>query len=142
MLKLLRSEGYSAAVVEKWNPWAGPRRPMRQPCGCMVEKAVGVRQDLWGFVDIVAVRPDKTGTLYVQSTVAARLADHLRTALAKPELKALLEARNRFECHGWIKRPKTKTRPRERWEVVRREIVLTTSKAQPYEIREIEEEPF
>lgn len=41
-LRYLREQGYLPAVVEKWNPHAH------------------VRQDLFGFVDIVAVRRDET----------------------------------------------------------------------------------
>jgi len=56
-LKLLRDRGYIAAVVERWNPYAR------------------IRQDLFGFIDIIAVNDGDT--LAVQATsdsnVAARI---------------------------------------------------------------------
>lgn len=82
-LKALRAAGYTAVVVEKWN--AHIRR----------------RQDLFGFIDILALRDGET--LAVQTTsgsnVAARvakIADHENTA-------AVRKAGWRIEVHGWRK---------------------------------------
>lgn len=62
-LAYLRAEGYTVAITEHWNQWA--RR----------------RVDLWGFVDVLALRENET--LAVQCTsdsnVSARvkkIADH------------------------------------------------------------------
>ena len=82
-LKYLREQGYFAVVTEKWNPFAH------------------IRQDLFGIVDVLAVRRGET--LGVQCTsndnVAARvnkIADHEST----PRLR---EAGWRLEVHGWTK---------------------------------------
>ena len=48
-LTRLRELGFTAAVVERWNPYAR------------------IRQDLFGFVDLVAVHPDLGYTLYIQT---------------------------------------------------------------------------
>lgn len=84
-LKLLRADGWTAATVEKWNPH------------------VKIRQDLWGFGDLLAFRGNEV--LIVQTTsgsnVAARIAkirlipaaDHW---MASPTRKLLI--------HGWSKR--------------------------------------
>lgn len=50
-LRHLRHEGLEAAIVEKFNPYAGK---------------FGQRQDMFGFIDIVALCP-KRGILGVQS---------------------------------------------------------------------------
>lgn len=82
-LKYLRSLGYRATVTERWNPFAK------------------IRQDLFGIIDVLAVRPGET--LGVQCTsntnVSARvnkIADHEST----PKLR---EAGWRLEVHGWTK---------------------------------------
>jgi hypothetical protein len=97
----LRAEGYPAAVCEKWNPHTR------------------VRQDLFGFADLVAVRADLPGVLAVQTTTTSHQADRLAKALALPALKVFLAAGNRLEIHGWLKRKKTR-----RWELTRRAVSL------------------
>jgi len=57
-LRYLRNEGYQAAVVEKWNPHAR------------------IRQDLFGFIDVVAVREGET--LAVQATSYANTSARVR----------------------------------------------------------------
>jgi hypothetical protein len=96
-LAWLRAEGYTAVVCERWNPHAR------------------VRQDLFGFADLMAVRADVPGVLAVQTTTTAHQADRLAKALALPALKVFLEAGNRLEIHGWLKRKTTR-----RWELTRR----------------------
>jgi hypothetical protein len=50
-LRLLREQGAICEVVEKFNPHVGP---------------YGIRQDLFGFIDIIALMPGK-GILAIQS---------------------------------------------------------------------------
>ena len=103
-LALLRQEGWTAAVVERWNPHAG------------------VRQDLFGFADLVAVRAGRPGVLAVQVTTGSHQAARLRKALGVPALRAWLAAGNRFEVHGWAKAgPRG---GRETWQVHRRPVRL------------------
>lgn len=53
-LKKLRSEGWLCGITEHWN------------------SHISIRQDLFGFIDIIAVRGDMT--LAVQSTVGGEVA--------------------------------------------------------------------
>jgi hypothetical protein len=55
-MKALRKKGFTCAIVEKWNPYA-----KRGP------EAFGIRQDLFGFIDILALDWSK-GVIGVQST--------------------------------------------------------------------------
>ena len=55
-LEYLREQGYHCEVVEKWNPWKR------------------VRQDLWGWCDILAIRRDEVLAVQVTSSgVSTRL---------------------------------------------------------------------
>mgnify|MGYP005820298399 CR=1 FL=1 len=104
-LKALRDGGWIAQVVEKWIPV--PAHP-----------AGGVRKDLFGFIDIVAIRGNVT--LGVQACrandIPARLAK-IRETKAELEgvevlaLPLVLEAGWRVEVHGWL-RPNNASR---RW---------------------------
>ncbi|MGH8118342.1 MAG: hypothetical protein ACREPY_18435 [Rhodanobacteraceae bacterium] len=80
-LTALRSDGWTAEVVERWNPHAR------------------VRHDLFHVADILAVRGPATLAVQVKagSCVAARVAK-LR---ASPALPLLLMAGWRIEIHGW-----------------------------------------
>ena len=103
-LKLLREEGYTAQVVERWNMFAKRRI------------------DLFGFIDIVAVHPKKTGILGVQTTSRANQSTRLIKSRDCKTLEPWLQAQNSFEVHGWAKngpRGKLKT-----WQVVRSPIKL------------------
>ena len=50
-LRELKQQGRKAAVVEKWNAYAGPH---------------GLRQDLFGIIDIIALDPER-GVVGIQS---------------------------------------------------------------------------
>ena len=84
-LALLRERGYLCAIVEKWNPY------------------VRIRQDLWGFADILAIKGDES--LLVQTTsgsnVSARLAkieNNVQAAMWK------CSPNRKIVVHGWAKR--------------------------------------
>ena len=82
-LEYLREQGYHCEIVEKWNPW---RR---------------VRQDLWGWCDILAIRRDEVLAVQVTSSgVAARI----RKIQESDTVAKVREAGIRIECHGWTKR--------------------------------------
>lgn len=72
------------AVVEHWNPHAQ------------------VRQDLFQIIDVLAVGP--AGTLAVQTTTAAHVADRIRKVAEHSNLGPLLEAGWTVRAHGWAKR--------------------------------------
>jgi hypothetical protein len=71
-------------VVERWNPHAQ------------------IRQDLFGFVDVIAVRPGET--LAVQTTTAANVSTRIRKIADHPNLPALREAEWTIRVHGWAKK--------------------------------------
>jgi hypothetical protein len=82
----LRRHGYIAAVVEHWNPWAK------------------IRQDLYGFMDVLAVKAGETGVLGVQCTTSSNALSRLRKAKESPVLAVWLASSNQFEVWGWAKR--------------------------------------
>jgi len=97
-LKHLRAQGYPlVTVVEKWQMVPG------HPGG-------GVRQDLFGIIDIIALRHGET--LAVQVTSAGQFTAHLRKIREHvtlvdgkeyPTAGLILDAGWRIEVHGWEK---------------------------------------
>jgi hypothetical protein len=79
-LRELRQQGRVAAIVERFNQHVGPH---------------GIRQDLFGILDIIALDPQR-GVVGIQST-GADFAGHLRK---------LLEERAQ-ETHDWLSTPGT-----------------------------------
>ncbi len=79
-MRALREQGRVCAVVEKWNAHVGPH---------------GVRQDLFGIIDVLALDPER-GVVGVQSCT---------TSFAAHERK-LLEERAQ-ECIDWLSTPGT-----------------------------------
>lgn len=82
-LAWLREQGYTAIVVERWNPFAK------------------IRQDLFGFVDVLAVRRGET--LGVQCTSADNVSARVRKIADHENTPRLREAGWRLEVHGWKK---------------------------------------
>jgi hypothetical protein len=64
-----------------------------------------VRSDLFGFVDIIAVRGDET--LGVQATTDTNVSAHVRKIADSENLPAVREAGWRLEVWGWRKNAKT-----------------------------------
>lgn len=91
-LRHLRSLGYVAAVVETWNPHAM------------------VRQDLLGFIDVLALRGSET--LAVQATSASNVASRVKKIALCQHLGAVREAGWRVEVWGWDQK-----KPRAPWTV-------------------------
>jgi hypothetical protein len=82
-LKHLRDAGYPLVqVVERWNPYAG------------------VRQDLFGVVDVLAVGADIVG---VQATSASNVSKRVAKITESPALPILRKAGIRVLVHGWRK---------------------------------------
>lgn len=81
----LREEGWTAQVVEKWNPYAR------------------IRQDLFGCIDIVAVKADG-GILGVQACAGASHAARVTKAKAEPKLAVWLAAGGKFQVWSYAKR--------------------------------------
>jgi hypothetical protein len=85
-LALLREQGYTVAVVEKWNPHAK------------------IRQDLFGFIDILAIKRGET--LAVQAT-AAGVSARLKKINDSELLPKVREAGWTIQIWGWTKSAKT-----------------------------------
>ena len=81
------------AVVERWNPH------------------VKIRQDLWTFIDILAVGNGET--VAVQTTSASHVADRVKKITEADALPHLREAGWRIVVHGWRKDSKGKYQLRE-----------------------------
>lgn len=82
-LRHLRADGYTAEVVERWNPHAR------------------VRHDLFGVIDVLALRGDET--LAVQTTSADNVAHRVRKIAESEHVGAMREANWRIVVHGWAK---------------------------------------
>ena len=87
-LRHLRDKGWPlVAVVERWNPHAR------------------IRQDLFGFVDVLAIGPH--GTLAVQTTsaknVSARV-NKIESDELAPAVAAARQAGWTIHVHGWAKK--------------------------------------
>jgi len=84
-LDYLRGLGYVVDVVERWVPGTagGPR----------------VRRDLFGILDLVALRGDET--LGVQTTTRSQISGHARKIAESEHVGALREAGWRLVIHGW-----------------------------------------
>lgn len=82
-LKYLRAQGYRAVVTERWNPFAK------------------IRQDLFGIVDILAVKAGET--LGVQCTSDSNVSARVTKIAEHENTPALREAGWKLEVHGWTK---------------------------------------
>jgi len=106
-LRYLRAiAGDMVAVVEKWNQHAR------------------IRQDLFGFADLVAVIPGVPGTTYIQTTSSANVAHRIAKMRAEPvasRVRACLATDNTVLVHGW-RRAGARGR-RKTWQL--REVVVT-----------------
>lgn len=91
-LKALREDGWECAIVEKWNAF------------------VGIRQDLFGFIDILCLCPHR-GILGVQTTVAGSMNKRLEKIKAEHRAQMFLNAGGQIVIHGWIKGGKRSETP-------------------------------
>ena len=103
-LRMLRSQGATVAVVEKFNPGAR------------------VRQDLFRFIDVVALEPGKVGLLGVQTTSASNQASRVTKIQSEPNAALWLACGNRIQVHGWAKRGERGKR--KRWTATVKDIDL------------------
>lgn len=83
-LALLRAEGWTAQVVERWNTFAG------------------IRQDLFRCIDVIAVKAGE-GVLGVQATSGSNVSARVAKIQELDEAQAWLEAPARLEVWGWAK---------------------------------------
>ncbi|USE79503.1 hypothetical protein NDR89_23210 [Cupriavidus gilardii] len=79
----LESQGYLVAIVERWNPFAK------------------VRQDLFGFIDLLAVREGET--VAVQTTSRSNMSARARKIAEHQNTAAVRKAGWQIVIHGWAK---------------------------------------
>lgn len=96
-----RGIGFTCQVVERWNPYAR------------------VRVDLFGCIDIIAVR-EGVGILGIQACAGASHAARMAKAREQPGLAAWLAAGGRFEVWSYAKRGERGKR--KTWTLRREEI--------------------
>lgn len=82
-LALLRREGWRCAIVEKWNPHAR------------------IRQDLFGFIDILCIRGEET--LAVQACNYSDVSKRIKKIEDADALADVRAAGWGIEVHGWHK---------------------------------------
>jgi hypothetical protein len=103
----LRKDGWLPAVVEKWNPGAR------------------VRQDLFGFIDIMALDTLGRPPVGIQVTTTGHMADRLRKMTTAPvgyKLAYWLNSGLTVEIWGYAKRgPRGQ---RKVWTLTRRAVTL------------------
>ena len=87
-LEALREAGYLPVVVERWNPFAK------------------IRQDLWGWCDILAIR--KNEVLAVQVTSGSNVAARIKKIEESETVAKVRDAGIRIEVHGWSKNAKNR----------------------------------
>ena len=85
-LALLRKQGYHCAIVEKWNPYAK------------------IRQDVFGFGDLLAFRSGQPGATLVQTTSGSNVSARRTKILANPIARDWVKAGNWIRLEGWAKR--------------------------------------
>jgi len=85
-LRALRAQGYTAQVVEKWNPHAR------------------VRHDLFGCIDIVAIHDNHVGVLGVQACADSSISLRRAKAENEPRIAQWIRTGNRFQVWGWAKK--------------------------------------
>lgn len=90
-LKACRDAGMTCQVVEKWNPFAK------------------IRQDLFGFIDIVCMSDD--GIVGVQATSGSNHNARIKKILSLDTYKKWLTAGGQIEVWSWKKSAKKGKRP-------------------------------
>jgi len=79
----LENAGYLVAITERWNPHAR------------------VRQDLFGFIDMLAVKEGEI--LGVQTTSRSNMSARARKIAEHENVAAVRKAGMRLEVHGWAR---------------------------------------
>jgi len=85
-LAWLKKQGYTAGVVEKWIPQT------RQ------------RKDLFGFIDLIAIREGET--VGIQATSTGNMASRVKKIMDSEHMPTWLLAGNKLWVVGWAKRGK------------------------------------
>ena len=102
-LRLLRQEGCLCGIVERFNTFAGP---------IVKGRRVGIRQDLFQFIDIVAILP--IGICGVQSCGQA-FSEHNKKILENEIAPEWLKAGGFIYLYGWRKLVKRRGLKQKIW---------------------------
>ena len=89
----LESQGFTVAIVERWNPFAK------------------IRQDLFGFIDLLAIREGET--VAVQTTSLSHVAERIDKIANHQNVAAVRGAGWKIIVHGWGKGSNGRYRLRE-----------------------------
>lgn len=93
---MLKADGWTCAVVERWNPHAR------------------IRQDLFGFADLLAMKAGRV-PLLVQVTSGSNVAARLAKIIAEPRALIAIRAGFAIEIHGWRKLKVARGKAAVRW---------------------------
>ena len=88
-MKQLRDEGWLVEKVEHWNSWGK------------------IRQDLFGFLDLLCIHREDKHTLGVQVTTMGQKQPHLRKIRSNKTYPLLKQAGWMIQLHSWRKLKKT-----------------------------------
>ncbi len=80
----MRKRGFTCQVTEHWNPFAH------------------IRQDLFGFIDVLCVGPD--GVVGVQATSGPNVSSRVDKIANHENVDAVRKGGIRILVHGWTKR--------------------------------------
>lgn len=81
-IALLKKTGYKVAITEHWNAHAH------------------CRQDLFGFIDLIAICPTEK-PLAVQTTTKGNMQARVDKILASPHVVQVLQGGFTIQVHGW-----------------------------------------
>lgn len=80
-LAKLRKEGYICHIAEKWNQFGG------------------IRQDMFGFIDILAIRPGEI--VGIQTTSESNVASHIKKIIGHKNFLAVRDSGMKIYLHSW-----------------------------------------
>ncbi len=98
-IKALKAQGMQCGIVERFNPHVGPH---------------GIRQDLFGFVDMIAVSPE--GIIGVQCCAGSGHAAHKQKILANAVAPEWIKAGGRIQIWSWSKKKLKRGGKAMRWQ--------------------------
>ena len=87
-LAMLREDGWFCWITEHWNSFSR------------------TRQDLWGFVDIIALKPGQI--LGVQTTTATNMSARIKKIADHENVGKVRDANIMIHVHGWHQDDKRK----------------------------------
>jgi len=98
-LRNLRQQGAICGIVERFNQYAGP---------------FGIRQDLFGFIDIICLLPDR-GIVGAQCCARSGHAAHKTKILENEIAPEWLKTGGKIEIWSWAKQKMKRGGKAERW---------------------------